>query len=89
MLIAIFAVKLDANFKTNVENVVEQNVTALYDDSLLSALLNPRIIKTCLDLVQENITAPKIKVVEVGASRGNLFTKFMPLLNSQPLTTVR
>lgn len=88
VLSSIFATKVDTNFKTNVENLLEQGVPALHDDSLLGALQQSRILKTVLDLVQENITSRKIKIVEAGAVHGNLYTKFVPLLNSQLLTQV-
>lgn len=84
----IFARNLDTDFRKNASNIVEQHRSALQDDSLLSALLHPWVLRTCLDLVQENIFTHNIKIVEVGACRGNLFPKFVTLLNSRPLTQV-
>lgn len=88
VLRSIFTTKVDNDFKTNIENILEQSFADLHNDSLLAALLNGRIIKTCLDLVQENITSRKIKIVEAGATRGNLYPKFVSLLNAQLLTQV-
>ena len=53
---------------------------------LLKALLRGPHLKNCLDIVWENIPSPKLKIVELGATLGRLYTKVVPLLNSQPTT---
>ncbi len=53
---------------------------------LIKALLKGTQLKTCLDIVWENVLSPKLKVVELGAATGRMYTRVIPLLNSQPTT---
>ena len=53
---------------------------------LLKALLKGPHLKHCLDIIWENVSSPKIKIIEVGTATGQLYTQVIPLMNSQPTT---
>jgi fatty acid synthase len=72
---------------SNVANSMKNFHGDLKNDWLLGNMFKERLLKPCLDLVLENLTQTKLKVVEISQC-GHICDKVVPLLNSQPLVTV-
>ncbi|PIK47822.1 putative fatty acid synthase [Apostichopus japonicus] len=70
---------------TDVRRLIDQHAIQLSKDKLLSALLCSHPLKTCLDIVWENASTPKVKVLEIGARNGTMFAHVIPLMASQPM----
>ena len=87
---ALFKLPHDDKFAENAKDVIESHREELSTDRLLAALTtSERSLKTCLDVVLENSSSMvKLKVVEVGANRGQLYQSVIPQLNTQPLLNI-
>lgn len=57
----------------------------LHEDPLLSGLLESPALKACVDTVLENTAGLRMRVVEVLAGDGRLYSHIPELLNTQPL----
>ncbi|XP_050392804.2 fatty acid synthase [Patella vulgata] len=84
----IFTTSLSSNFSENVNNILHAFKPELAADQLLFFLTQPRALKPCLDIVLENLTTRKIKVVEINATKSPLHDRIVPQLNTQPLLQI-
>ncbi|XP_012511898.1 PREDICTED: fatty acid synthase [Propithecus coquereli] len=57
----------------------------LPEDPLLCGLLDAPALKACVDTALENMASPRMKVVEVLAGHGHLYSRIPGLLNTQPM----
>ncbi|XP_004639517.1 fatty acid synthase [Octodon degus] len=69
----------------NLQQALAQERALLPEDPLLSGLLNSPALKACLDTALENLPSLKMKVVEVLAGDGHLYTRIPALLNTHPM----
>lgn len=88
VLDVIFNFEIDPDFTKNAVEAVNLHIKELQQDGLLGILFSKAVLRTCLDIVQENISSRKIKVVEADAARGNLSPLVVDIYNSQLLTQV-
>lgn len=58
------------------------------EDVLFRGLLQRRFLKNALDTVYENFTGASMKIVEVGALNGRLYSNAVDIFNAQPTLTV-
>ncbi|XP_052513198.1 fatty acid synthase [Budorcas taxicolor] len=77
--------QLNGNLQMGMGQILAQERALLCDDPLLSGLLNSPALKACVDTAMENMTSLKMKVVEVLAGDGQLYSRIPALLNTQPL----
>ncbi|ESO84944.1 hypothetical protein LOTGIDRAFT_235996 [Lottia gigantea] len=84
----IFTTSLSSNFSENVNNILHAFQIELASDQLLNCLAQSRVLKPCLDIVLENMTTRKLKIVEIDASKSNLHHNIMGQLNTQPMVTL-
>uniref|UniRef100_F1N647 Fatty acid synthase n=1 Tax=Bos taurus TaxID=9913 RepID=F1N647_BOVIN len=77
--------QLNGNLQMEMGQILAQERALLCDDPLLSGLLNSPALKACVDTALENMTSLKMKVVEVLAGDGQLYSRIPTLLNTQPL----
>ncbi|XDA81106.1 hypothetical protein R6Z07F_011082 [Ovis aries] len=77
--------QLNGNLQMGMGQILAQERALLCDDPLLSGLLNSPALKACVDTALENMTSLKMKVVEVLAGDGQLYSRIPALLNTQPL----
>lgn len=64
------ACQLNGNLRLELGRVLAQERSGLPEDLLLSGLLDSPALKACVDTALENLTGPRMKVVEVGAGQG-------------------
>nr|XP_045015104.1 fatty acid synthase-like isoform X2 [Jaculus jaculus]XP_045015105.1 fatty acid synthase-like isoform X2 [Jaculus jaculus] len=57
----------------------------LAEDPLVCGLLNSQALKACVDTALENLPSLKMKVGEVLAAEGHLYSRIPALLNTQPM----
>ncbi|XP_045425730.1 fatty acid synthase [Lemur catta] len=57
----------------------------LPEDPLLCGLLDAPTLKACVDTALENMVSPRMKVVEVLAGQGHLYSRIPGLLTTQPM----
>ncbi|KAM6175935.1 fatty acid synthase [Erethizon dorsatum] len=69
----------------NLQQALAQERALLPEDPLLSGLLNSPALKSCLDTALENLPRLKMKVVEVLAGDGHLYSRIPALLNTHPM----
>lgn len=69
----------------NLQQALAQERALLPEDPLLSGLLNSSVLKACLDTALENLPSLKMKVVEVLAGDGHLYSHIPDLLNTHPM----
>ena len=72
-------------FASEVNEILQEGCK---DDVLFQGLLQGRHLKNALDVVWENTRALKLKLLEVGGLDGQLYTKAIHLLHSQPTTEI-
>lgn len=65
ILAEICRLELNGNLYSELEQVVAREKLHLQEDSLLNGLLDFAELKTCVDVVLENITSHKMKIIEV------------------------
>lgn len=85
LLAAACQLQLNGNLQQALGHALAQERSLLPEDPLLSGLLACPALKVCVDMALENLASPRMKVVEVLAGEGHLFTRIPDLLNSQPL----
>eukprot|EP00062_Callorhinchus_milii_P004539 gi/632943010/ref/XP_007886730.1/ PREDICTED: fatty acid synthase [Callorhinchus milii] len=85
MLGVLCSLDLNGNLWSELQQTVEREKVCLRDDDLLNALLDSPALKSCLDTSLENLSSRKMKIVEVLTGDGNLFSRVLPLLNTQPM----
>uniref|UniRef100_A0AAN0MN29 Fatty acid synthase n=1 Tax=Bubalus bubalis TaxID=89462 RepID=A0AAN0MN29_BUBBU len=77
--------QLNGNLQMEMGQILAQERALLSDDPELSGLLNSPALKACVDTALENMTSLKMKVVEVLAGDGQLYSRIPTLLHTQPL----
>lgn len=65
ILAEICRLELNGNLYSELEQVVTREKLHLQEDSLLNGLLDCAELKTCVDVVLENTTSHKMKIIEV------------------------
>uniref|UniRef100_A0A8D1BP89 Fatty acid synthase n=1 Tax=Sus scrofa TaxID=9823 RepID=A0A8D1BP89_PIG len=85
LLAAACQLQLNGNLQLELGQVLAQERPLLCDDPLLSGLLDAPALKACVDTALENMASPKMKVVEVLAGDGQLYSRIPALLNTQPV----
>ncbi|XP_074080916.1 fatty acid synthase [Macrotis lagotis] len=88
LLAAASQLQLNGNLSVELGQVVVQEWQHLQEDHLLAGLLDSLELKACVDTALENSTSNKMKVVEVLAREGHLYSLIPGLLNSQPMLQV-
>ncbi|KAM5216963.1 fatty acid synthase [Hipposideros larvatus] len=85
LLAAACQLQLNGNLHLELGQLLAQERPLLHDDPLLSGLLDSPALKACVDTARENLTSFKMKVVEVLAADGHLYSRIPALLNTQPM----
>lgn len=85
MLSVLCGLDLNGNLWSELQQTVEREKTCLHEDELLNGLLESAALKACLDISLENTINKKMKIVEVSAADGNLYSRIVPLMNNQPV----
>ncbi|XP_069728923.1 fatty acid synthase [Phaenicophaeus curvirostris] len=75
----------NGNLHSELQQIVTREKMHLQDDPLLNGLLDSSELKTCLDVAVENLSSRKMKIVEVLAGSGHLFSHIKNALATQPL----
>ncbi|XP_063149333.1 fatty acid synthase [Candoia aspera] len=88
ILAEICRLELNGNLYSELEQVVAREKLHLQEDSLLNGLLDCAELKTCVDVVLENITSHKMKIIEALAGDGRLFSRVISILNTQPMLQI-
>lgn len=79
-------ISLDADkvdYLKRIDSVVKDNQGLINRDALFTQLINPEVLKPCLDLVVENMNTLTLKVLEFGDT--HIVDSLRPLAASQPL----
>lgn len=79
------ACQRNGNLQLELGRVLAQERPGLPEDPLLSGLLDSPALKACVDTALENLPGQHMKVVEVLAGDGRLYSRVPALLNTQPL----
>ncbi|KAM5149351.1 fatty acid synthase isoform 2-T2 [Callospermophilus lateralis] len=77
--------QLNGNLQQELGQALVQEKALLPEDALLSGLLDSVALKACVDTALENLPSLKMKVVEVLAGDGHLYSRVPALLNTQPM----
>ncbi|KAL0628997.1 Fatty acid synthase [Plecturocebus cupreus] len=85
LLSAACGLQINGNLQLELAQVLAQERSQLPEDSLPSRLLDSPALKPCVDTALENMPILKMKVVEVMAGHGHLYSCIPGLLNTQPL----
>ncbi|XP_066056968.1 fatty acid synthase [Chamaea fasciata] len=88
ILTEICRLELNGNLHSELQQVVIREKTHFQNDPLLSGLLDSAELRTCLDVALENMISHRMKIVEVNAGSGQLFSRVKSILNAQPLLQV-
>ncbi|XP_004432939.1 PREDICTED: fatty acid synthase isoform X2 [Ceratotherium simum simum] len=85
LLAAACQLQLNGNLQLELSKVLAQERPLLCDDPLLSGLLDSLALKACVDTAMENMPSLRMKVVEVLAGDGHLYSRIPALLTTQPM----
>ncbi|XP_008048097.1 fatty acid synthase isoform X2 [Carlito syrichta] len=85
LLSAACQLQLNGNLQLELAQVLSQERPLLAEDPLLSGLLDSPALKACVNTALENMPSLRMKVVEVLAGHGHLYSRIPALLNTQPL----
>ncbi|KAM4824750.1 fatty acid synthase [Urocitellus parryii] len=85
LLAAACHLQLNGNLQQELGQALVQEKALLPEDALLSGLLDSIALKACVDTALENLPSLKMKVVEVLAGDGHLYSRVPALLNTQPM----
>ncbi|XP_036124153.1 fatty acid synthase [Molossus molossus] len=77
--------QLDGNLQLELGQVLVRERPLLHGDPLLNGLLDSPALKACVDTALENTASLRMKVVEVLAGDGHLYSRIPALLNIQPM----
>ncbi|XP_064351418.1 fatty acid synthase [Camelus dromedarius] len=77
--------QLNGNLQLELGQVLARERPLLCDDPLLCGLLDSPALKACVDTALENMASLTMKVVEVLAADGQLYSRIPALLSTQPL----
>ncbi|XP_028643680.1 fatty acid synthase [Grammomys surdaster] len=85
LLAAACQLQLNGNLQLELGEALAQERLLLPEDPLISGLLNSQALKACIDTALENLSTLKMKVAEVLAGEGHLYSRIPALLNTQPM----
>ncbi|XP_025783452.1 fatty acid synthase [Puma concolor] len=85
LLAAACQLQLNGGLQLELGQLLAQQRPLLQDDPLLSGLLASPALKACVDTALENMPSLKMKIVEVLAGDGHLYSHIPALLNTQPM----
>lgn len=85
LLASACQLQLNGNPQQELGWLLAQERAQLHDDPLLSGLLDAPALKACVDTALENLAGVRMKVVEVLAGDGRLYSRIPALLNTQPM----
>ncbi|XP_042524650.1 fatty acid synthase [Dipodomys spectabilis] len=85
LLAAACQLQLNGKLQLGLAQALGQERALLPEDPLLCGLLDSRALKACVDTAMENLPSLKMKVVEVLAGEGRLYSRIPALLNTQPM----
>ncbi|KAM6164687.1 fatty acid synthase [Rhynchocyon petersi] len=85
LLAAACQLHLNGNLQLELGPALTQERLLLANDPLLASLLDAPALKACVDTALENLSGLKMKVVEVLAGEGHLYTRVPGLLSTQPM----
>uniref|UniRef100_A0A250Y8F2 Fatty acid synthase n=1 Tax=Castor canadensis TaxID=51338 RepID=A0A250Y8F2_CASCN len=85
LLAAACQLQLNGNLQLELGQTLAQEKVLLSEDPLVCGLLNSQALKAYVDTALENLPSLKIKVVEVLAGEGHLYSRIPALLNTQPM----
>lgn len=66
LLAAACQLQLNGSLQLELDQLLAQQRPLLHDDPLLSGLLDSPALKACVDTALENLTSPRMYIVEVG-----------------------
>ncbi|XP_067860263.1 fatty acid synthase [Heptranchias perlo] len=82
MLNVLCGLDLNGNLLSELQQTVEMEKDCLQEDELLNGLLVSPALKTCLEVCLENMNK-KLKIIEVSAGSGHLFSRIVPILGNR------
>ncbi|KAM5309029.1 fatty acid synthase [Glossophaga mutica] len=85
LLASACQLQLNGNPQLELGWLLAQERAQLHDDPLLSGLLDAPALKACVDTALENLVGVRMKVVEVLAGDGHLYSRVPAMLNTQPM----
>lgn len=85
LLAAACQLQLNGNLQLELSQLLAREGALLASDPLLSGLLDGPAFKACVDTALENTNGQKMKVVEVLANEGRLYSRIPQLLGTQPM----
>ncbi|XP_008826418.1 fatty acid synthase [Nannospalax galili] len=85
LLAAARQLQLNGNMQLELSEALAQERALLPEDPLIVGLLDSQALKACVDTALENLSSLKMKVVEVLAGQGHLYSRIPALLNTQPM----
>ncbi|XP_077022384.1 fatty acid synthase [Tamandua tetradactyla] len=85
LLVAACQLQLNGNLQAELGQLLAQDRALLREDPLLTGLLDSPALRACVDMALENLPETEMKVVEVLAADGRLFTRIPECLQVQPM----
>ncbi|XP_066093790.1 fatty acid synthase [Saccopteryx bilineata] len=85
LLASACQLQLNGNLQLELGQTLAQERPLLHDDPLVCGLLDSPALKACVDTAMENMGSLRMKVVEVLAGDGHLYSYIPALLNTQPM----
>lgn len=79
----IFNLDADSNFEQNLKNILDTNRYEVQMDSFLMTTREEKNLRRLIDIVVENTTSPKIKVLHANAERDLIGEQIAKIINSQ------
>lgn len=84
LLSVLCSLELNGNLQTELEVSFKREKSCLVTDPLLNGLLDSQTLRNCLDVVLENSTPGRLKVLEVLGGLSHIFSRAVNILNIQP-----
>lgn len=85
LLRKICQLELNGNLHSELREMVNGEKACLQEDPLINGLLDSPELKNCVDTAVENRSSHKMKIIEALAGDGNLSSRILALLNTQPM----
>ncbi|XP_060027688.1 fatty acid synthase [Erinaceus europaeus] len=85
LLAAACQLQFNGSLQLELGCLLAQEGVLLQEDTLLGGLLDSPALKACVDTALENMPSLRVKVVEVLAGDGHLYTRIPKLLGTQPM----
>ncbi|XP_054448917.1 fatty acid synthase [Pteronotus mesoamericanus] len=77
--------QLNGNLQLELGQLLAQEKAQLREDLLLNGLLDAPALRACVDTALENMASAQMRVVEVLAADGRLYSRIPSLLRGQPM----